>query len=105
MSRFDGLMWTPAPGGVGWYFVWKGLGGMTIEQIVDLKTGQKTVLGGKNDGAPVIPVDEFGARLWAGPLGIDPHTLPEADRNPPELPESEFYILEELKMRQADGTI
>jgi hypothetical protein len=104
MGHFDYLKWTTTPTEPGWHFAWMGMDGMKIHKLLpQLIKGQLEVLGGKNDGAPLIPVKDFGARLWAGPLPIDPHSIPASELNPPELPESEYYILEELKRKEAQN--
>jgi hypothetical protein len=102
--NFDHLKWTSLPEEPGWYFAWMGLEGMMCYRVIpQIIKGQRTVLGGKDDGAPLTPVEEFGARLWAGPLPVDPRGVAPEDLIPPILPASEHGLLEELKRRKADG--
>lgn len=102
MGQFDNLKWNTTPTEPGWHFAWMGLGGMQVYKIIpQLMKDQFTVVGGKDDGAKMIPVEEFGARLWAGPIPVDPHAVPAAELLPPILPESEYYLLEELKKRDS----
>lgn len=96
---FQHLKWEEKiPTVEGWYFVWSGTKGMTIQQIVPrYKPDQQTVIGGRWDGINLASVESLEARLWAGPLHCDPHKLPLENRIPPLLPQSECDLVKEWK--------
>lgn len=78
------LQWVKVPTEPGPYFIWNGRS-MEIKEIIVKQDGVSTMVGGKNDGSPLIDVDAYGARLWAGPI------------TPPVLPASEAELVRKMK--------